>query len=212
MTFSIVARDPETGALGVATATAGPAVGALVPHTRLGVGAVATQAMTNPYLAFDALDHLEFKAAQAALEAALARDENADLRQVIVVDAMGQTAGWTGTQCIGFAGHVANEEVAVAGNLLTGPAVLESMLSAFQSATRSGLALALFRALEAGAEAGGDSRGISSAALRVQGGQRFPDVDLRVDLSDDPLGAMNDILAMTLQGSYADFFARVPRR
>lgn len=212
MTFSIVAHDPETGAVGVATATAGPAVGALVPHTRRAIGAVATQAMTNPYLAFDALDVLESETAQAALEAALAGDEGADLRQLIVIDAVGRSAGWTGSQCIGFAGHVAEEHVAVAGNLLAGPAVLENMLSAFRRSVRSGLAPALLQALQAGAGAGGDSRGIGSAALRVQGNQAFADVDLRVDLSDDPLVGMSRLLAATLQGPYADFFSEVPRR
>lgn len=212
MTFSIVARDPVTGALGVATATAGPAVGALVPHTRLAVGAVATQAMTNPYLAFDTLDHLQSEPAQVALDAALAGDDKADLRQVIVVDAAGRTAAWTGRQCMGFAGHAAGEGVAVAGNLLAGPVVLDRMLSAFQSASRSGFAQALLHALEAGAAAGGDSRGVGSAALRVQGGQSFPDVDLRIDLSDDPLRAMDELLALTLKGPYAAFFADVPRR
>lgn len=212
MTFSIVARDPETGALGVATATAGPAVGALVPHTRLGIGAVATQAMTNPYLAFDALDHLQSEPAQLALDAALAGDENPDLRQVILVDSTGRTAGWTGRQCMGFAGHAANDGVAVAGNLLTGPVVLDRMVSAFETASGEGLARAMLHALEAGAAAGGDSRGIGSAALRVHTGQRFPDIDLRVDLSDDPLGALDALLSLTAQGPYADFFAKVPRR
>lgn len=212
MTFSIVARDPETGALGVATATAGPAVGALVPHTRCAIGAVATQAMTNPYLAFDVLDYLESETAQSALEAALARDAGADRRQVIVVDAMGRTSAWTGTRCIGFAGHLADNDVAVAGNLLAGPAVLDSMMSAFRGSSQSGLAFSLLQALQAGAAAGGDSRGIGSAALRIQGSQSFPDVDLRIDLSDDPLCALSKLLKLTLEGAYADFFAEVPRR
>ncbi len=212
MTFSIVARDPETGAFGVATATAGPAVGALVPHTRPGFGAAATQAMTNPYLALDALDLLASTTAQAALDSALARDEDPDRRQVIVIDALGHTAGWTGRQCIGFAGHVADEDIAVAGNLLAGPMVLENMVSEFRRSVRSGFAAALLRALQAGAAAGGDNRGIGSAALRVQGDQRFAEVDLRIDLSDDPLGDLEDVLLLTLHGDYADFFSEVPRR
>lgn len=212
MTFSIVARDRVTGAFGVATATAGPAVGALVPHTRSGLGAAATQAMTNPYLAFDVLHLLESESAQVALEGALAMDVHADRRQIIVVDAYGRTAGWTGGGCIGYAGHLIEEALAVAGNLLAGPAVLDSMLSAFRRSVGSGLAPALLQALQAGAAAGGDSRGIGSAALRVHGSQGFADVDLRVDYSDDPLSALHELLTLTLEGSYADFFAEIPRR
>src|SRR5690606_27502850 len=127
MTLSIIARDPETGAFGVASATGGPAVGALVPHTRQGFGAAATQAMTNPYLAIDALNYLGSTDAETALGKALARDGEADLRQIILVDAKGRTAGWTGAHCIGFAGHILEDGVAVAGNLLVGQKVLEAM-------------------------------------------------------------------------------------
>jgi uncharacterized Ntn-hydrolase superfamily protein len=212
MTFSIVARDPVTGAFGVATATGGPAVGALVPHTRQGLGAAATQAMTNPYLAIDALDHLREEGAETALDNALARDADADMRQLILVDATGETSAWTGRKCIGFAGHLLGDGVAVAGNLLAGPSVLDAMLSTFVRSLPSGFAPALLQALEAGAEQGGDSRGINSAALLVHGKQAYADIDLRIDLSDNPLAAMRELLAATLRGPYADFFAQIPKR
>lgn len=213
MTFSIVARDPVTGAFGVATATAGPAVGALVPHIRKGIGAVATQAMTNPYLALDALDLLDCQPAEEALDAALAKDTEADRRQVIVVDAESRVAGWTGAQCTGFAGHVLGDGVAVAGNMLTGGDVLRAMLSAYQGALQSaGFARALYEAMVAGAAAGGDYRGIGSAALRVHGDQGYADIDLRVDLSAEPLQALGELIALTTRGPYADFVAAIPRR
>lgn len=212
MTLSIIARDPETGAFGVASATGGPAVGALVPHTRQGFGAAATQAMTNPYLAIDALNYLGSTDAETALGRALANDAEADLRQIILVDANGQAAGWTGAQCIGFAGHVLEDGVAVAGNLLVGQKVLEAMMAAFRRSVSLGLAPALLQALQAGAAEGGDSRGINSAALKVQGSQAYLDVDLRSDLSDDPLGALDVLLEQTLRGPYSDFFSKVPRR
>src|SRR5690606_23608031 len=129
MTFSIIARDSVTGAFGVATATAGPMVGALVPHTRQGFGAAATQAMTNPYLALDALSVLGEMSAAEALRMALAQDDKAELRQVIIVDRNGSAEGWTGGQCIGFAGHLLDKGVAVAGNMLTGASVLAEMMA-----------------------------------------------------------------------------------
>jgi uncharacterized Ntn-hydrolase superfamily protein len=213
MTFSIVARDPKTGAFGVATATAGPMVGALVPHTRRGVGAAATQAMTNPYLAIDALALLDREPAATALQSALVRDAEAGRRQIIVVGRDGAVDGWTGSQCVHYAGHLTGAGVAVAGNMLAGPAVLEDMLNAYrQTLSRAGLAAALLAALVAGAEAGGDSRGIGSAALRVHGDQEFCDFDLRVDSADAPLTGLANLLGQATTGEYAEFFAGVPRR
>ncbi|MFD1253140.1 hypothetical protein DEVEQU_01036 [Devosia equisanguinis] len=213
MTFSIVARDPKTGAFGVATATAGPMVGALVPHTRQGFGAAATQAMTNPYLAIDALGALNDLGAEQALHHALTKDDKADLRQVIIVDLDGSAVGWTGGQCIGFAGHLLGEGVAVAGNMLTGEAVLADMMDAYRDIlAKSSFAAALFAALRAGAEAGGDKRGLGSVALRVHHGQAFPEIDLRVDMSDAPLASLEALLEQATHGGYADFFGTVPRR
>ncbi|WP_061907189.1 DUF1028 domain-containing protein [Devosia sp. Leaf420] len=211
MTFSIIARDPVSGAFGVATATAGPMVGALVPHVRGKMGAAATQAMTNPYLAIDALALLDGQPADAALAAALTNDVEANRRQVVLVDAVGRTAGWTGSDCIGFAGHVLDTNVAVAGNMLTGRAVIENMMAAFRAA-EGNLARALLDALLAGAAAGGDSRGVRSSALLVQGSQAYPDLDLRIDAADDPLAALDHLLGLATSGSYAEFVAEVPRR
>lgn len=213
MTFSIVARDPKTGAFGVATATAGPMVGALVPHTRAGIGAAATQAMTNPYLAIDALALLDEQPAEAALAAALERDADAGRRQIILVDGAGRVAGWTGEDCVPYAGHLIGEGVGVAGNMLVGAAVLEDMLASYRhNRGVSGFAAGLLQALVAGAAAGGDSRGIGSAALRVQGEQGFADIDLRVDFSDDPMAALEQLFEQAISGPYAEFFAGVPRR
>jgi uncharacterized Ntn-hydrolase superfamily protein len=213
MTFSIVARDPKTGAFGVATATAGPMVGALVPHTRSGLGAVATQAMTNPYLAFDAFSVLGTLSARDALRTVLARDDQPDLRQIIIVDGNGIADGWTGSQCVGFAGHLIDNGVAVAGNLLTGAAVLSEMVAGYHlHLGESSFGTALLEALRAGAIAGGDKRGLGSAALRVHGSQAFPEFDLRVDLSEDPIGALSSLMSQATTGGYHDFFSSVPRR
>lgn len=213
MTFSIVARDLQTGSFGVATATAGPMVGALVPHTRRSLGAVATQAMTNPYLAFDAFELLGDHNAEAALQAALAGDPGAELRQVIAVDKTGSTAAWTGQGCIPFAGHLSDAGVVVAGNMLAGERVLDDMLAAYRhEREKLNFALCLLRALQAGARAGGDVRGIGSAALRVHGSEAFAEIDIRVDWSEQPLVDLGVLLDLASTGPYAEFAAALPRR
>lgn len=210
MTFSIVARDPGSGALGVATATAGPAVGALVPHGETNIGVVATQAMTNPYLARDSLMNLRTMTAQEAMSAALARDLEPQRRQLILVDGEGSVAAWTGAACEPFAGHLKADGVAVAGNIIASAAVLEAMLEAY---TRAGtFEQRLLGALEAGNELGGDARGIGSAALKVYAGEPIAVIDLRVDLSDTPLDALAVLLRRTTTGSYAEFFSGIPKR
>lgn len=213
MTFSIVARDPRTGAFGIATATAGPMVGALVPHVRPMIGAAATQAMTNPYLAVDALGVADRHNAADALGMALAKDGDADLRQAIIVDHDGLAAGWTGSRCIGHAGHLVERGVAVAGNMLTGGAVLTAMMADFQaSLAEMSFADALFAGLKAGAVAGGDKRGIGSAALRIQGEQAYAEIDIRIDLSETPLTDLGNLLGIAKAGPYHAFFQTVPRR
>jgi len=213
MTFSIVARDPTTGAFGIATATAGPMVGALVPHARRGLGAAATQAMTNPYLAIDTLALLDDHPAETALRAALARDADADRRQIVVFARAGGVDGWPGPRCSPYGGHLTADGVAVAGNMLAGPAVLRDMLEGYQQSRRKcGLSASMLQALAAGAAAGGDSRGLGSAALYVQGEQAFADIDLRVDFSDNPMAALQNLFEQATRGPYADFFTTVPRR
>jgi len=210
MTFSIVARDPETGALGVATATAGPAVGALVPHLRAGVGAVATQAMTNPYLALDGLELLVGHDAEAALAQVLAADPGRALRQVIMVDGSGRTAGWTGAQCEDHARHRLGAGVAVAGNILAGPSVLDAMLEGF--APPGPLDRRLLAAMTAGAAAGGDRRGLGSAAIKVATGEAYADIDLRIDSDAQPLEALIALHGRLEESGYNDFLRRIPRR
>ena len=210
MTFSIVARDSATGMIGVATATAGPAVGALVPHAKAGVAAVATQAMTNPYLAVDLIEHLGEQDVQRALEQALAVDSERERRQIIAVDNRGRTALWTGSLCQGYAGHAAGDGVAVAGNILAGGGVLLAMLERFEQTGT--LAERLLAALVAGEIAGGDSRGTSSAALKVYHHEAYAAVDLRVDWSENPLNNLSSLLERTTNGGYAEFLASVPRR
>ena len=134
MTFSIVARDANNGRFGVAVATCHLAVGSTVPHIRSGVGAVATQAHTNPYLGICGLERLEQCAdAHRVLETLLVDDNHRDCRQFHLIDHQGRTACWTGPDCEAWAGHRHGQDCSVAGNFLVGESVLVAMEMAFQT-------------------------------------------------------------------------------
>lgn len=212
MTFSIVARDPRSGALGVATATAGPAVGALVVHGRAQTGAIATQAMTNPLYGELGLALLkEGCDAATALQKLLENDADAAKRQVLIVDRLGNTAQWSGAECGAWAGSLTGKECVAGGNLLTGAETLNAMLKTYDIRSDLPLADRLLAAMNAGAEAGGDRRGLKSAALKIWCDRQYASVDLRADWSDAPLEALADILKQTRAPSHADFFAALPK-
>ena len=205
MTFSICARDPETGALGVAVQTCMLAVGATVPWARAGVGAVATQSFTDKGYGPRCLEAL---AAGLDAEAALANARDDDpisvMRQVGVVSARGDVAAFTGELCIDHAGHVLGAGYAVQANMMASRAVWPAMARAYETANGT-FAHRLLRALVAGQEAGGDARGSMSAALLVVDGALQDGaadgvlVDLRVDAAERPL----DELARLLDASVA---------
>ena len=188
MTFSIVARDPDNGRFGVAAATCHLAVGATVPHIRAGVGAVATQAHTNPYIGICGLERLEQGMdARSVLASLLDDDDGRDIRQFHLIDATGRTAGWTGPGCADCACHISRPNLTVAGNCLVGVAVLLAMLDAFEAARGDKLGHRMVQALLAGEAMGGDHRSgtATSAAVQVSGEAAFPLLDLRVDYRDD---------------------------
>ena len=197
MTFSILARDPNNGRFGVAVATCHLAVGSTVPHIRSGVGAVATQAHTNPYLGICGLERLEQHAdAQDVLNSLLLDDPHRDRRQFHLIDLDGRTACWTGTDCADWAGHRHHPNLSVAGNCLIGEGVLEAMEQTFLTSDPNWkLGRRLMSALQAGELAGGDHRAISStsAALQVSGEAAFPLLDLRVDFRP---GAVEEMMEL----------------
>jgi uncharacterized Ntn-hydrolase superfamily protein len=199
VTYSIVARDPGTGVLGVAMQTAMFAAGADVPWARAGVGAVATQAITEGAYGPRCLDAIqEGASAPAALDQAQAADEAALLRQVGVVAADGSVAAMTGEWCIDHAGHLLGDGFAVQANMMASPAVWPAMAEAYQSCPGP-FPRRLLAALEAGQAAGGDARGMMAAALVVvEAAPRAPwagrIVDLRVDRSSDPLAELGRLL------------------
>ncbi|HYF09166.1 MAG TPA: DUF1028 domain-containing protein, partial [Acetobacteraceae bacterium] len=188
MTWSILARDPESGAVGAALCTRFFAAGALCLRAEGGVGVVATQALVNPRFAAEGIERLRRgEAPQAALDAMVASDPGAAARQVHLLDAAGAGARHTGAACVDWAGHLAGPDLSLAGNMLAGPAVLEATRDAFLATAGQSLAERMIAALEAGEAAGGDKRGRQSAALLVASADPWPDLDLRVDDHTDPL-------------------------
>lgn len=197
MTWSIVARDPATGAFAVAVTTCNLAVGASCPFLRTGVGAVSTQSMSNRYLGPAVLDAMaRGLPAQLALESALAGDEGRGLRQIHAVDAQGRAAAFTGANCVEWCGSVTGEGFSVAGNMLSGEAVVTATAEVFVQRTDLPLAERLMAALHAGQAAGGDRRGKQSAALMLTTTEDFPDINLRVDDHAEPLIELSRLLAL----------------
>ena len=197
MTWSIVAFDAASGAFAVAVTTRAFASGARCPHVRAGVGAVATQSITNPYLGPKVLDALASGAAPAAaIETALSGDEGRHLRQVHAVDRHGRTAAWTGRHCVEWAGDRTGAGFSVAGNMLKGEAVVAATFQAFAANSEIGFAERLITALDAGEAAGGDRRGRQSAGLLVATTEDFPDINLRVDDHALPLTELRRLLAV----------------
>jgi uncharacterized Ntn-hydrolase superfamily protein len=201
VTFSIVARCPKTRALGVAVSTAVPAVGSVVPHVKVSIGAIATQAQTSIVYGTEGLQLLEKGLVpQKALETLLAADEDREKRQVIIIDAKGKTAAFTGKETEGWKGHVVGEDCVVAGNMLTGSLVVRVMRDSFREEEGS-LTLRLLKALEAGQDAGGDKRGRLSAALMVADsrwtGSSRPLLDLRVDVHSNPVAELRRVYAIS---------------
>ena len=209
-TFSIVARCETTGELGVAVASAVPAVGSLCIYTRPNIGAVSTQSWVNPYLAIDVLDFIAAgQCAQTALNQALALDSDQGLRQIGIIDAAGRTATHTGENCTSWCGELAGNNFSVQGNMLANKEVLEAMSAAFQN--HPIFMDALLAALKAGEAAGGDNRGKQSAALRIHAKEHYPLLDLRVDDHTDPIDELERILNVA-KVQYLPFSRSLPAR
>lgn len=203
-TYSIVARDPGTGELGVAVQSHWFSVGSIVTWGRAGVGAVATQSIAEPAYGPRLLERLAAgEEPTTALAEELATDQLARFRQVAVVDGQGRIAVHTGDGCMEFAGHVEGAEFSAQANMMASPGVWPAMAAAFASAEGT-LDRRLLAALDAAEAAGGDVRGRQSAALLVVPPEGEPwraTTDLRVEDSDDPLGELRRLL--DLHDAYA---------
>ncbi|MEN8097619.1 MAG: DUF1028 domain-containing protein [Chloroflexota bacterium] len=199
-TFSIVAYDEHKQEWGIAVQSKFLAVGAVVPWATANVGAVATQSYANTSFGPEGLALMaEGTSATEALDILLSKDEDRELRQVGLVDSLGGSASFTGSECHAWAGSISRTNFCVQGNILTGQGVVEDMAGAFEL-EKGELADRLVKALAAGQTAGGDSRGQQSAALlvvRERGGYAgFNDryIDLRVDDNVAPIERLSALL------------------
>ncbi len=204
MTFSILARDPQTDEIGAAVASCFFAVGALCIHVEGGAAALATQALVNPLYAVQAMPRLRAGEAPATVLRSLVEpDPGKPQRQLHILDARGRCAQHTGLDCVAWAGHVRGVDVSVAGNMLAGETVVHAMLEGFQHGSGE-LAERLISALEAGEAAGGDKRGRQSAGLKVCGADPYPVLDIRADDHGDPLAELRRLHRVS-QERYAVF-------
>jgi uncharacterized Ntn-hydrolase superfamily protein len=197
VTASIVARDLGTGELGVAAFTAWPAVGSAVPFAEPGVGAVATQSFVEISFGPRGLDLMrEGASAAEAVERLIGSDEKPAVRQLGVIAADGDPAGFTGEACVPFVGEAAGADYRCQANMMASEGVPEAMAEAFEAA-KGELAVRLLASLEAGEAAGGDARGRMSAAILVvpAGGEAWQQrVDIRVDYHQDPMPELSRAL------------------
>jgi uncharacterized Ntn-hydrolase superfamily protein len=192
MTWSLVARDKLSGHLGVVVATRFLAVGALVPFIASKVGAVATQALVNPYYGIDGLQLLRNgHSPEEVLETLKSKDAGQAHRQVQVIDARGRVAAHTGAKCLPWSGHVLGNGFSIAGNMLTSKRVIDDALRAYIEGSALPFPRRLIRAMQAGEAAGGDRRGKQSAALIIMGDDEWPALDLRVDDHPNPLSELD---------------------
>jgi uncharacterized Ntn-hydrolase superfamily protein len=201
VTYSLVARDEETGVLGVAVQSRAFRTGAVCAWARAGVGAIATQSFTDERYGVRGLELLAAGVApREALARLLADDERPEFRQVAFLGADGHTAAHTGEACVPAAGHIDEENISVQGNMLASADVWPAMLHGFRSANGA-LADRLLDALDAAEAAGGDYRGRQAGAVLVVSSERSDTepwsgrvVDVRVDDSDDPLAELRRLV------------------
>lgn len=205
MTFSIVARDPETGLMGVATQTQALAVGASVPWAVPGYGVIATQSMGEPMYGELGLDLLRNGLKATEVLAALRTiDDRPERRQVAMVDVSGELAVYTGDECVAAAGHRVGERCIALANMVAGPEVWNGMVERFE-ATEGPMTYRLLAALRAGEDAGGDIRGHRSAAVlvvrRERTGRPWRDqlYNLRVDDDRDPLARLGELVDRSIR-------------
>lgn len=205
MTFSIVAYDPDEQAWGAAVASKFLAAGAVVIWAEANAGAVATQSYAKMPFGPDGLALMRSGlSAPETLAKLLATDEDAESRQVGMIDASGEVVAHTGSDCFAYADHILGERFSVQGNILAGKPVLDAMASAFRTSAGRGLELAdrLVAALAAGDQAGGDRRGKQAAAVLVvkadggYGGDNDRYLDLRVDDHPEPVARLAELVTL----------------
>jgi len=209
-TYSIVARDPLTGEMGVAVQSHYFSVGPVVPWAEAGIGAVATQSLVDVSYGPLGLDLMRAgKTAQEALKALLAGDKNNAVRQVATIDAQGNVAAHTGDKCIPAAGHIVGKNYSVQANLMLNDKVWPAMSKAFEN-TKGSLAERMLAALDAAQAQGGDIRGKQSAAILIvkgkSSGKPWQDkiLDLRVEDNPEPLKELRRLVKIAEAYHHSD--------
>lgn len=193
MTFSIIARCPGSGQFGAAVASSSPAVASRCIRGRKGVGAAASQNITDPDLGPLALDLMASGHTPEETVRQLRQRPHIDYRQLMAIDACNPPVVFTGAKALGTLASAVGTHAACAGNMLASQDVPQAMLAAFEAA-KGPLAERLMLALLAGQAAGGEEGPVHSAGLLVYGGENWPIVDLRLDwVEDDPVGALQRV-------------------
>ncbi|MCY3877888.1 MAG: DUF1028 domain-containing protein [Rhodobacteraceae bacterium] len=210
MTFSILAHDRETGVYAAAAATGNLCVGGWVLRGDIESGLVASQGTAPSTFWRDEIMRQMHggTGAELAVERVVGPDPGRRHRQIIALDAGGCTRGFTGEDSIAFADHVCDEGLAVAGNMLTGQAVLEAMISTARN-SRLAIVERMLAVLDAADAAGGDTRGLVSAALLVLD-PHHPPLDLRIDCHVEPLAALKQLCDRVRGLPYRGWLDKVP--
>ena len=192
MTFSILGRCAATGQLGMAVSSSSPAVAARCAHARAGVGAVASQNVTDPRLGPHVLDAMaNGMSADAAIASVMANSSHSAFRQLLAIDHTGRTAIFSGKNTLGINAEYKSQDAVAAGNLLANITIPESMVTAFHD-TKGHLGERLITAMQAGLEAGGEAGKVHSAGLLIVDNQDWPLVELRCDWTEDcPITAIS---------------------
>ena len=193
-TFSIAARCPRSGMLGVGVSTAVPAIGGLCPFVAPHTGAIATQSWVNPYLGIDGLTLLKSGlTAKAVLDKLLADDPGREVRQIGIVDAQGGVAAFTGKDCTSWCGHEVGDGFTVQGNMLVSGETVAAMAQVGRGTEALSLPERLMRVLEAGQKAGGDKRGKQSAYIKVHDTEEYPYLSIGVDDHPSPVAELRRV-------------------
>jgi uncharacterized Ntn-hydrolase superfamily protein len=194
VTFSLVGRCRRTGMVGIVVSSSSPAVAARCAHARAGVGAAASQNVTDPRLGMLLLELMETgRSATEAVEAVAAEAPDIEYRQLTAVDAHGGSGAYSGTRTLGLHAAHCETDAAAAGNLLADAGVPAAMVAAFAAAPEAHLGDRLVAALAAGLDAGGEEGPVRSAGLLVHDRESWALADLRVDWDDDPVARLAEL-------------------
>jgi uncharacterized Ntn-hydrolase superfamily protein len=211
MTWSILARD-ESGFFGMAIASRFFAVGSLCVHSRRAVGALSSQALLNPLYGPAGLDLLAQQLSpEQTIAKLIASDQGRDQRQLHILPFKGLPAAHTGSACVDWCGHLLEDGLSVAGNMLAGPKVIEHTAQAFKDTRGKPMGERLLAALDAGEAAGGDVRGKQAAALKIHNDEDYLQLDLRVDDHEEPFIELRRLYNKSLE-RFQPFLECLPSR